>query len=108
GRRFRRSRTRLSDPSVSLLFVIGYRIPDGPPFERTLAVREFRAIAAQMRRLAVRGARAVLELKRTGAHFYEGASCIAHFAERNGMSGQEARELEALGVAIESEPSLVP
>ena len=74
--------------------------------EREAALAEFREVAAERRLLALRGARAILELKRTGAHFFAGAASIAHLAELNGMAAWEARELEHLAHALERDGSL--
>jgi hypothetical protein len=70
------------------------------------AIREFREVAAERRRLALRGARAVRELVRTGAHFRAGAASLAHFAEMNGLSAYEAREWTRLDRAVTTNPSL--
>lgn len=82
--------------------MINYKLPSCSEAEREAAVGEFRQVAAEKRRLALRGARAVLELERTGAHFQAGAASIAHFAEMNGMAAYEARELVNLGHALEA------
>jgi hypothetical protein len=82
------------------LFVLDYKLPSSTAAEREAAVGEFRKVADEKRRLALRGARAVLELERTGAHFHAGAASIAHFAEMNGMAAYEARELVNLGRAL--------
>lgn len=96
----------MSEAGVSILFVLAYDLPQAPDDARAAAVAEFRAMAAERRRTALRGARAVAELRRTGAHFREGAGSIAHFGEMNGLSAREVREFEHLARAIEADPSL--
>jgi len=86
--------------------MLAYRIPDGSADECEAAIREFREVAAEKRRLALRGARAVQELVRTGAHLRAGAASIGHFAEMNGLSAYEARELVELGRAVAATPTL--
>jgi hypothetical protein len=88
------------------LFVLAYRLPQASDEARAAAVAEFRAMAAERRRVALRGARAVAALRRTGAHFHEGAASLAQFGEMNGLSGWEVRELERLAQALEADPSL--
>lgn len=83
-----------------------YRIPECSAEERAAAALEFREVAAAFRRLALRGARAIRELERTGAHLHAGAASIAHFAELNGMSAYEAREMARLARALTTTPSL--
>jgi hypothetical protein len=73
---------------------------------RRVAAQDFVALAAERRRLAIRGARIVRRLEQTGAHVYAGCSSIGHFAERNGMSASEAKELQNLARALEAEPDL--
>ena len=90
----------LSVGCVIVLFVLDYKLPSGAAPECEAAIREFRDVAAEKRRVALRGARAVLELERTGAHFQAGAASIAHFAEMNGMAAYEARELSNLSRAL--------
>ena len=97
----------MSVGEVSVLFVLAYKTRSGTADERAAAVREFREVAAEMRRLALRGARAILCVKRTGAHYHEGCASLAEFAERNGMAGREARELEYMGRAVEAHAVLV-
>ena len=84
----------------SILFVLAYRISSSTLEEREAAILEFRAGAAEARRVAIRCARAVIELERTGAHYREGASSIAHFGEMNGVSAWEARLWVNLSLAI--------
>ena len=84
----------------SMLFVLAYKIKPGTPDERAAAVLQFRTAAALSRRVALLGARAVLELERVGAHHAAGAASIAHFGEMNGVSAAEARTWSNLALAI--------
>lgn len=91
---------------VSISFVFTNRNPKCSSEECEAAIREFREVAAERRRLALRGARAVRELVRTGAHFQAGAASLAHFAEMNGLSAYEAREWTRLDRAVTTNPAL--
>jgi hypothetical protein len=85
---------------------LAYDLPLGPEDARLAAIEEFRAMAAERRRIALRGARAVAEVRRTGAHLCLGASSIAHLGEMNGLSAWEVRELEHLSLAVAADPAL--
>ena len=91
---------------VSVPFVLGYELTLGPESARAAAIAEFRAMAAERRRIALRGALAVAEVRRTGAHLCLGASSIAHLGEMNGLSAWEVRELEDLSLALAADPKL--
>lgn len=82
------------------MFVLAYKIHCGSPEACEGAIREFEAAIADARRVAVRGAHAVMGLQATGAHFYAGAASIAHLGELKGVSAYEARQWANLGAAI--------
>jgi hypothetical protein len=67
---------------------------------------EFEAFAAQSRALAVRGAKALGDVERTGAHFAEGRASLVGFAEAHGLGARYARDLSDMWVAMQDDATV--
>jgi hypothetical protein len=89
------------------VFDIAASSPCAQPDEGELAVQAFCRIAAAMRVLALRAARALAAIERTGIHHDQGSSSIGEFGERNCMSAHQARALLDVGRALDALPGLL-
>src|SRR5262245_26867428 len=87
-----------------MLLVRRYPTPPWPLDEREAAKRRLRAVAVAARALAIEAAHAIAEVKRTGAHWKEGAASIREFAERQGLSSADAYTYERVALAFETFP----
>ena len=74
--------------------------------ERQEAVARFRAAVSTLRRGALEAAGALSAVEKSGAHLERGASSIAQFGEREGLSASETRTLCDLNRAIAAVPPL--